>query len=191
MEDNNVTIARVKYTNVYPSSFMLIAAMNPCSCGYYGQQRCHCTDYEVLKYRQKISGPMLDRIDIQKYVLPVDFMKLSDNTKGISSSELRQKVEFARNIQRERYKNIEDINSNSEMTPALIKEFCVLEDESKKLLQMAFDRYKYSARTFHKFLKVARTFADMDGSKNLSKGHIAKALMCRDLEKGRVNMVVI
>jgi len=134
---------------------------------------------------------MLDRIDIQEYVLPVDFIQLSDNSKGTSSSELRQKVEFARDIQRERYKNFEDINSNAEMTPALIKEFCILEDESKKLLQMAFDRFNYSARTFHKFLKVARTFADMDGAENLSKRHIAKALMCRDLDKERVNMVVI
>jgi len=191
MEDNQVTISRVKYTNVYPSSFMLIAAMNPCTCGYYGQQRCHCSDYEVLKYRQKISGPMLDRIDIQKYVQPVDFMKLSDNSKGASSNELRQKVEFARNIQRERYKNIEGINSNAEMTPALIKEFCVLEGDSIKLLKMAFERFKYSARTYHKFLKVARTFADMDGSRNISRQHIAKALMCRDLDKEQVNMVVI
>ena len=191
MEDNEVTICRVRYTNVYPSSFMLIAAMNPCPCGYYGQQRCHCTDYEVLKYRQKISGPMLDRIDIQKYVQPVDFIKLSDNSRGTSSSELRQKVEFARNIQRERYKNIENVNSNAEMTPSLIKEFCILEDESKKLLQLAFDRFKYSARTFHKFIKVARTFADLDGADNISKRHIAKALMCRDLDKEQVNMVVI
>ena len=95
------------------------------------------------------------------------------------------------NIQRERYKNVEGINSNAEMTPALIKEFCILEDDSKKLLQMAFDRFNYSARTFHKFLKVARTFADMDGEFNLNKRHIAKALMCRDLDKERVNMVVI
>lgn len=191
MEDNKVTISRVKYTNVYPSNFMLIAAMNPCPCGYYGQQRCHCTDYEVLKYRQKLSGPILDRIDIQKYVQPVDFMKLSDYSKGTSSKELREKVEYARNIQRQRYKNIEKVNSNAEMTPALIKEFCVLEEESTKLLQMAFDRFKYSARTFHKFLKLSRTFADMDGSEKVRKQDIAKALMCRDLDKEQVNMVVV
>lgn len=191
LEDNKVTISRVKYTHVYPSNFMLIAAMNPCPCGYYGQQRCHCTDYEVLKYRQRLSGPILDRIDIQKYVQPVEFMKLSDYSKGTSSSELREKVEYARNIQRERYKNIEKVNSNGEMTPALIKEFCLLEEESTKLLQMAFDRFKYSARTFHKFLKLSRTFADMDGSEKVRKQDIAKALMCRDLDKERVNMVVV
>lgn len=191
LEDNKVTISRVKYTHVYPSNFMLIAAMNPCPCGYYGQQRCHCTDYEVLKYRQRLSGPILDRIDIQKYVQPVEFMKLSDYSKGTSSSELREKVEYARNIQRERYKNIEKVNSNGEMTPALIKEFCLLEEESTKLLHMAFDRFKYSARTFHKFLKLSRTFADMDGSEKVRKQDIAKALMCRDLDKERVNMVVV
>jgi magnesium chelatase family protein len=191
MEDNKVTISRVKYTHVYPSNFMLIAAMNPCPCGYYGQQRCHCTDYEVLKYRQRLSGPILDRIDIQKYVQPVEFMKLSDYSKGTSSRELREKVEYARNIQRERYKNMEKVNSNGEMTPALIKEFCLLEEESTKLLQMAFDRFKYSARTFHKFLKLSRTFADMDGSEKVRKQDIAKALMCRDLDKEQVNMVVV
>jgi magnesium chelatase family protein len=191
MEDNEVTISRVKYTNVYPASFMLIAAMNPCPCGYYGQQRCHCTDYEVLKYRQKISGPMLDRIDIQKYVMPVDFIKLSDESQGISSAQIRAKVEFARSIQRERYKDYEKVNSNAEMTPDLIKRFCVLDDESKKILRMAFERFNYSARTYHKFLKVARTFADIDGARNISKSHMAKALLCRDLDKEQAHMVVI
>ena len=114
-----------------------------------------------------------EALEVTKICSTCSFIQLSNNSKGTSSSELREKVEFARNIQRERYKNIEDINSNAEMTPALIKEFCILEDESKKLLQMAFDRFNYSARTFHKFLKVARTFADMDGADNLSKQHIA------------------
>lgn len=191
MEDNRVTISRVKHTHVYPSNFMLIAAMNPCPCGYYGQERCHCTDYEVLKYRQKISGPILDRIDIQKYVQPVEFMKLSNYVKGESSSKLREKVEFARDIQRDRYKKIDKVNSNSQMTPALIEEYCRLDDESLKLMQRAFEKFKYSARTFHKFLKLARTFADLDGSEKIRKKDVAKALMCRDLDKEQVNMVVI
>lgn len=121
MEDNVVTVSRVKYTNTYPANFMLVAAMNLCPCGYYGSEKCHCTGYEVIKYRQKISGPILDRIDIQKYVQPVDFMDLSD----------------------------------------------------------------------HKYLKVARTFADMDESKNIRKDDIFKALMCRDLEKEQSNMMVV
>lgn len=164
MEDQVVTISRVKYTHTYPDSFMMIAAMNPCPCGYYGQQRCRCTDYEVLKYRQKISGPILDRIDIQKHVQPVEFMKLSAATKGSSSKELRERVETARIIQRERFRNISRVNCNAQMSPANLKEFCELEDEGQKLLQLAFERFNYSARSYHKFLKVARTFADMENS---------------------------
>lgn len=191
MEDNIVTISRVKYTNTYPANFMMIAAMNPCPCGYYGDDRCHCTDYEVIKYRQKISGPILDRIDIQKYVQPVDFMELSNYSKGISSKELREMVERARVIQTKRYTHIKNINCNAQMTASLIKKFCTLDEDSKKLLQMAYDRFKYSARTFHKFLKVARTFADMDESKNIRKQDVAKSLMCRDLEKEQSNMIVV
>lgn len=191
MEDQVVTISRVKFTHTYPASFMMVAAMNPCPCGYYGESRCRCTDYEVLKYRQKISGPILDRIDIQKYVQPVDFMKLSNHTKGISSKELRSRVESARGIQRERYKGIDNVYCNAQMTPAHIKKFCALDSESIKLMQLAFERFKYSARSFHKFLKVARTFADMESSENIRKQDIAKALMCRDLDKEQAQMVVV
>lgn len=191
MEDGIVTVSRVKYTNTYPANFMMIAAMNPCPCGHYGTEKCRCTDYEVLKYRQKISGPILDRIDIQKYVQQVDFMDISDYSKGTSSKELRERVERARNIQRKRFKNIENINSNAEMTPSHIRQFCQLENDSKKLLQMAFDRFQYSARTFHKFLKVARTFADMDEAEQIRKQDIAKALMCRDLDKEQSKMIAV
>lgn len=191
MEDGIVTVSRVKYTNTYPANFMMIAAMNPCPCGHYGNEKCRCTDYEVLKYRQKISGPILDRIDIQKYVQQVDFMDISDYSKGTSSKELRERVERARNIQRKRFKNIENINSNAEMTPSHIRQFCQLENDSKKLLQMAFDRFQYSARTFHKFLKVARTFADMDEAEQIRKQDIAKALMCRDLDKEQSKMIAV
>jgi magnesium chelatase family protein len=191
MEDKVVTISRVKYTHTYPANFMMAAAMNPCPCGYYGDERCHCTDYEVLKYRNKISGPILDRIDIQKYVQPVDFMNLSSYSKGRSSKELRDMVEKARRIQVNRYKNIENVNCNAQMTPALIKEFCIIDEQSRRILQLAYDRFKYSARTFHKFLRVARTFADMDESRDIRKEHITKALMCRDLEKEQTNMAVV
>jgi magnesium chelatase family protein len=170
---------------------MMVAAMNPCPCGYYGEERCRCTDYEVLKYRQKISGPILDRIDIQKYVQPVDFMKLSNETKGISSKELQSRVETSRDIQRKRFKNIQNVNCNAQMTPTHIKEFCALEEESIKLLQLAFERFKYSARSFHKFLKVSRTFADMEASDKIRKQDVAKALMCRDLDKEQAQMVVV
>jgi magnesium chelatase family protein len=191
MEDNKVTISRVKYTHSFPASFMLIAAMNPCPCGYYGYQRCRCTDYEVLKYRRKISGPILDRIDIQKHVEAIDFMNLSNSSKGVSSKELRLRVEIARQIQRKRFNKIEGINCNAQMTPTLIREFCIIDSESKKLLQMAYDRFKYSARIFHKFLKVARTFADLEESVDIRKQHVARALICRDLDKEHSSMVVV
>ncbi|WP_461207863.1 YifB family Mg chelatase-like AAA ATPase [Clostridium sp. DL1XJH146] len=191
MEDGIVTISRVKYTNTYPANFMLIAAMNPCPCGYYGTDKCHCTDYEVLKYRQKISGPILDRIDIQKTIQPVEFMKLSNNYSGISSKELKERVEKARKKQVKRYVNFNKVNCNAEMTPAMIKEFCILEEESMKLLRLAFERFSFSARTYHKFLKVARTLADMDEEEQIRKKHIAKALLCRDLEKEQAKMVTV
>lgn len=191
MEDKKVTISRVKYTNSYPANFMLIAAMNPCPCGYYGNQKCKCTDYEVLKYRQKISGPISDRIDIQKYVQPVDFINLSNFTNKVSSMELRERVESARKIQNERFEKYDKINCNAQMSQSLIKEHCVLEEESKKVMQLAYDKFKYSARSFHKYLKVARTFADMEGSGKIRKRDIFLALMARDMDKDNMQMIII
>lgn len=191
MEDQQVTISRVKYNNTYPASFMLVAAMNPCPCGYYGNIKCRCTDYEVIKYRQRLSGPILDRMDIQKYVQPVNFINLTNDFSGKSSRELRERVEFARNIQKVRFEKMKGINCNAQMGNALIKEFCELEGEGQRLLQLAHDRFKYSARTFHKYLKVARTFADMEGSMMIRKKDVASALMARDLEKERMGMMVL
>lgn len=195
MEDQIVTISRVRYTNTYPSSFMLVSAMNPCPCGYYGtyhkSQKCHCSDYEVLKYRQKISGPILDRMDIQKYVQSVNFMELANGNYGKSSSELRERVEFARNIQKERYKNINKVNCNAQMNNALIKEYCQLEAEGQNLLELAYNKFGYSVRTFHKYLKVSRTLADLEGSNKIRKKDIATALLSRDLEKERSSMTVV
>ncbi|MCC5909730.1 MAG: YifB family Mg chelatase-like AAA ATPase [Clostridiaceae bacterium] len=191
MEDQRVTISRVRHTNTYPSNFMLVAAMNPCPCGYYGQDKCRCSDYEVLKYRQKISGPILDRMDIQKYVQPVDFLALSQNSFGRTSKELRERVEMARNVQRKRYEEMEGINCNAQMTADLIKEYCELEEDGRRLLRMAYDRFQYSARAFHKFLKVARTFADLEASEKIRKKDIAAALMARDLDKEQAGMLVL
>jgi magnesium chelatase family protein len=191
MEDQKVTISRVKYTNTYPASFMLVAAMNPCPCGYYGSDKCKCTDYEVLKYRQKISGPIMDRMDIQKYVRPVDFMNLSSYSMGKSSRELRERVELARGIQKKRFEGVEKVNCNAQMSNSLIKEYCHIEAEGQRLMELAYNKFKYSARTFHKYLKVARTFADMDGSEKLRKKDIAATLMSRDLEKDKSVMAVL
>lgn len=191
IEDGKVTISRVKHTHNFPANFMLVAAMNPCPCGYCGESRCHCSDYEIIKYRQKLSGPIMDRIDIQKYFNAVNIMDLANNKPGPSSESLRNKVEIARNIQRERYKNVKDVRCNSFMTPELILKYCDLDEECKNILQGAYEKFKYSARTYHKFLRVARTFADMEGSKDINKSHIIKALMCREIEKEQATMVVI
>ena len=191
MEDQQVTISRMKYSNTYPANFMLAAAMNPCPCGYYGNIKCRCTDYEVIKYRQRLSGPILDRMDIQKYVQPVNFISLSSSFSGKSSKELRERVEFARNIQKKRFAKIKGINCNAQMGHSLIKECCQLEEEGYRLLQLAHDRFKYSARTYHKYLKVARTFADMEDSSKTRKKDVASALMARDLEKERAGMMVL
>ncbi|NMB28054.1 MAG: YifB family Mg chelatase-like AAA ATPase [Tissierellia bacterium] len=191
MEDKKVTVARVNSTNTYPSNFMFIAAMNPCPCGYHGTKKCKCTDYEVLKYRQKVSGPILDRIDIQKYVHPVDFINLTENNKGRTSNELRERVERAREIQRIRYKDFKNINCNAQMTPKLIKKYCKLDQESKALLRIAYDRYGYSARTYDKFLKVARTFADLDNSPKIRKEDIMNVLLSRDLDKEKTRMYTV
>ena len=191
MEDKKVTISRVKYTNSYPANFMLVAAMNPCPCGYYGNPKCKCTDYEVLKYRQKISGPISDRIDIQKYVQPVDFMNLSNFSNKVSSKDLRERVEAARKIQNNRFKDYKNINCNAQMSQSLIKEFCNLDEESMKVMKLAYDKFKYSARSFHKYLKVARTFADMEESEKIRKKHIISALMSRDMDKDCVQMTIV
>ncbi|MEW5921534.1 MAG: YifB family Mg chelatase-like AAA ATPase [Bacillota bacterium] len=191
MEDRCVNISRVKYSNSYPCSFMLVAAMNPCPCGYYGQERCRCSDYEVLKYRHKISGPILDRMDIQKYVQPVNFLDLSGHSGGTSSAALRERVEYAREQQRKRFTGLARVNCNAQMTAAQVKEYCSLEGEGRRLLERAYERFHYSARAFHKFLKVARTFADLDGSPHLRRQDVAAALMARDMDREQAGMLVI
>lgn len=191
MEDKKITVARVNSTNTYPTNFMFIAAMNPCPCGYHGTKKCKCTDYEVLKYRQEVSGPILDRIDIQKYVHPVNFIELTEKKKGQSSDDLRERVEKAREVQRLRYKDVDGVNCNAQMTPELIREYCELEQDSKELLKMAYDRYGYSARTYDKFLKIARTFADLDNSPKIRKQDILNVLLSRDLDKEKTRMNVI
>ncbi len=191
MEDKEVTIARVNHTNIYPANFMFIAAMNPCPCGYYGSAKCKCTDYEVLKYQQRMSGPIMDRIDIQKYVHPVNFEDVSEVSDGISSNQLRERVEKARKIQRSRYQDIKGINCNAQMNPKLVKKYCELDSESRELLKSSYDRFEYSARTYNKFLKVARTLADLEESKEIRKKDIINVLLTRDLDKEKSRMTTV
>lgn len=184
LEDHTVTISRVWGANTYPAHFMLVGAMNPCPCGYYGQPKCRCTDYEIMKYRHKLSGPIMDRIDIQKYVGIVDFFNKEDE--GISSAVIRDQVEQARIIQQKRYSGISEINCNAQLTPSLIKKFCHLNSESNELLQQAYHRFQYSGRSLHKFIKVARTVADLEGKEQIETYHLKKSLLCRDIEKDSI-----
>lgn len=181
LEDSTVTISRVWGSNTYPASFMLVGAMNPCPCGYFGGSQCRCTDYEILSYRKKISGPILDRMDIQKYVGVVDFFNQSKM--GKSSLELRDDIARARSIQIDRYKNIPGITCNAQLPASLIEKFCPLDDDSLNVLRKAAEHFHYSGRTIHKYIKIARTIADLEGEPSISVSHMKKSLLSRDLEK--------
>ena len=191
VEDKKVSISRVNGTHTFPSNFMFVAAMNPCPCGYHPGSRCRCTDYEIIKYRGKISGPIMDRIDIQKEVHPVDYFGLNEETPSMSSAEIRTRVESARKIQQMRYKDEDGINCNAQMTTSLIQRYCVLDDESLTLLKAASEKYGYSARVIHKLLRLARTSADLDGAENIRLVDVQKVLSCRDLDKSNSKMMVV
>ena len=191
MEDKRVTIARVNGTHAYPANFMFVAAMNPCPCGYYPSKRCRCTDYEIIHYRGKISGPILERIDIQKSVAHVDYFELNNQKNGKSSKELRERVEKARKIQQERFIDDPDISCNAQMTTSMIRKYCKLAEETTQMLKEASEKYGYSARVIHKLLRLARTAADLDGAENIRKEHIVKVLGCRDLDVSSSQMYTI
>lgn len=188
VEDKKVCISRVNGTHTFPSNFMFVTAMNPCPCGYYPGTKCRCTDYEVLKYRGKISGPIMDRIDIQKEVHPVNFFEITGETTGYSSELLRKKVEIARKIQQERYSDQAGVNCNAQMTTALIQKYCELDQESLKLLRKTSEEYGYSARVIHKLLRLARTSADIDKEEKIRLQDIRKVLDCRDLDNRYVGL---
>lgn len=191
LENKKVTIARVNGTNTYPTHFMLVAAMNPCPCGYYPGSKCRCTDYEIMHYRGKISGPILERIDIQKNVRHVDYFQLSEEKSEQNSEELRKKVENARTIQQERYKDEPLINCNAQMTTSMIQKYCRLDKETTELLKSASEKYGYSARVIHKLLRLARTSADLRGADNINKEDVIFVLNCRDLDKSNNDMYVV
>ena len=191
MEDKRVTISRVNGTNSYPANFMFVAAMNPCPCGYYPSKKCHCTDYEIIHYRGKISGPILERIDIQKNVAHVDFFELNNSKSCLSSAQLRARVEKARRIQQERFKNDPQVNCNAQMTTTMIQKYCKLDDESTQILKSASEKYGYSARVIHKLLRLARTAADLDGAENIRREDITRVLGCRDLDVSSSQMYTV
>ena len=183
LEDGKITISRVNATLTYPSKFMLVASMNPCPCGYYGSDKeCSCSNQAINKYLGKISGPLLDRIDIQVEVSCVKYKNLNSNTQEETSEQIRKRVEETRKIQLERYKEC-GIYSNSELTPKLIEKYCKLDEKSKIILEKAFNKLGLSARAYARILKVARTIADMDKSENIQSNHLLEAIQYRSLDK--------
>ena len=184
LEDRIVTISRVNATLTYPANFMFVSSMNPCPCGYYGSKdkECTCTPQMINKYMGKLSGPLLDRIDICTEVSPVKYQKLDSKEKIETSEEIKKRVDKARKIQLERYKD-KKIFSNSELTPKLIEEYCKLDSKGKQLLENAFNKLKLSARAYGRILKVARTIADLDESENIEVKHIAEAIQYRSIDR--------
>ena len=185
LEDREVTISRAKFTITYPSSFMLVASMNPSPSGYFNDPDAPVTSSpaEMQRYMGKISGPLLDRIDIHIEVTPVPFDKLSDDTKGESSMEIRKRVTKAREVQVERFRESEKTNYNAQMGVKQIRKYCALDEGSKELLKSAMERLNLSARAYDRILKVARTIADLDQSENVNGTHISEAIQYRSLDR--------
>ena len=185
MEDREITISRAKMSVRFPANFMLVAAMNPCPCGYYNHpdRECVCKPGEVQKYLNKISGPLMDRIDLHVEVLPVPYEELSDKRRGEPSAEIRKRVIQARKIQEMRFKDYPDIHANAQMTTKLLQQYCVLDQCSQDALRNAMRRLGLSARAYDRILKVARTIADLEGSEQIGHDHLSEAINYRSLDR--------
>ena len=184
LEDRKITISRLNSTIIYPCNFMFIASMNPCPCGYFGskEKECKCKPEQIRKYINKISGPLLDRIDIHIEVTGIKFSKLQSNQKVENSKEIKNRVNKARKIQIERYKEY-NIYSNAELTPKLIEKFCKLNNASKIILEKAFKKLGLSPRAYGRILKVARTIADLESQTEISQKHLVEAIQYRSLDR--------
>jgi len=185
IEDGVVTIARASTSLTYPAKFMLAAAMNPCPCGFYGdpQRECTCTPFQVQKYRAKISGPLLDRIDMHIEVPPVKYQELAGDSGGESSLTIRSRVQKARDIQKERFKKFKSVYCNAHMEAKYIRKYCILEREAEKLLKDAIERLGLSGRAYDRILKVSRTIADLEANEKIASHHIAEAIQYRSLDR--------
>jgi magnesium chelatase family protein len=182
LEDGHITVSRAGGACTYPSSLLLMAAMNPCPCGYLGTAQCHCTQGEIVKYQSKISGPLLDRIDIQIEASPVAYRELDGGTPEESSSEVKKRVAQAQERQRTRFVGTA-VRFNARMPASLVKKHCQLGREERQLLRQAFERMELSARAYHKILKIARTIADLDGEETIRNQHLAEAISYRGLDR--------
>ena len=185
LEDREVTISRARFTVTYPSSFMLVASMNPSLGGYFNDPDAPVTSSpaEMQRYLSKISGPLLDRIDIHIEVTPVPFEKLSEERKGEGSVEIRKRVTAAREIQTQRFAEMENVHYNAQMNTKQIRKYCIMDDPSKELLKNAMERLNLSARAYDRILKVARTIADLENAQNVSGNHIGEAIQYRSLDR--------
>ena len=186
LEDRRITISRSKYSVEYPCSFMFVASMNPCPCGYYGDptHRCVCSPGQIQRYMNKISGPLLDRIDIQVEITPVPFDDISRAAPGEPSTDIRRRVVAARALQVERYRPHPGVHCNAQMTERMIHQYAEPAAEGIELLRMAMKRLSLSARAYNRILKVARTIADLDGSEAVATAHLAEAIGYRNLDRG-------
>ncbi len=184
IENGTITISRAACALTYPCSVMLICAMNPCPCGYFGHptRECSCPKGAPARYLSKVSGPLLDRLDIHIEVPPVDYNQLSQTESGECSADIRVRVNSARKIQLERFKGT-GITCNAKMTPALTRKYCILSEKASKTLEMTFERLGLSARAYDKILKVARTIADLDSSEDIENNHILEAIQYRSLDR--------
>ena len=181
LEDKIVTVSRVKQTNTFPADFLLIAAMNPCPCGYGGTDKCTCSTYDIKKYRQRISGPILDRLDIQKFLKPVDLFE--ENKENIlSSKDLREKVVKARERQKIRFKDYKNINLNSQMDIQMIEKFCIMNDKTFNYFKNQVKLFKLSGRGIKKIQCLSRTFADLNEHETIEMEDVVSAFMSRDLD---------
>ena len=186
LEDRKITISRAKYTIEYPCSFMFVASMNPCPCGYYGDptHHCVCMPGQIQRYMNKISGPLLDRIDIQVEITPVPFKDISQAAQGEPSAVIRERVIKARQMQEQRFKDVKGVYSNAQMSERMIHQFAEPDAEGIELLRSAMERLSLSARAYNRILKVARTIADLDQSDVVKQQHLAEAISYRNLDRG-------
>jgi magnesium chelatase family protein len=180
LEDKLITISRAQGSVTFPANFMLVGAMNPCPCGYYGDpfRACTCSPGLVSRYQRRISGPFLDRVDIFVEVPHIDYEKLTDDRLGESSAQVRARVETARSRQLQRLQGT-GLTCNAEMTPAEVREYCSVEESAQSLLKAAMKQFHLSARAFHRILKIARTIADLEGSDIIQAHHLAEAIQHR------------
>ena len=185
LEDRMISISRARFTVEYPAGFMLVASMNPCPCGYYNHptKACVCSPGAVQKYMNRISGPLLDRIDIQIEIVPVPFEKISEQTPAEPSSAIRERVITARNIQEERFKDHPGFYCNAQMNSRLLHTYAVPDAEGLKLLKNAMTKLNLSARAYDRILKVSRTIADLEGSASIQSNHLAEAIHYRNLDR--------